>query len=429
MSDSLEAELPLTSQTPSLDESRSLTSSSGQYEPASSAAPASGWRSFFLTSDELLEGRRLRLLLGAVLYQSVLAPALDRALKSVRDVSAVAELARSAGHISYAGFQFFSLLGALGTLLVFSLVLGGRLATMATESREQSRAEALRELRMLLLTELRLLQARPLFERMAALGFAAYTVAITARDMSRLVRWVAWEGPLKFLGLEETFLATPFEWMYSIENVLEVVSLGSILLTALGLASWINRRPLPQDLATMKNPRALLAATRAIQVQDVPARSNASALFHGSVVSRCLDTLAAWQPQSPLASEKDVQLALYEHLRQSGFAVGFEEQLGNRQRIDLTVDGSIAIELKFGKLSANERNRVIGQCTIYADRWAGRGPLFVICVGAAPEKVEEVAQRATAWNRQMVEKSTGASPLSAPILVLAQVGEPSASGA
>lgn len=393
-------------------------------DPASSQpSRASQLRTFFLAADEALEGRRIKLVLSAVLYQSILAPALDRAVQSLRDVSAVAGIARSAGHIAFAGFQFFSLLGALLVMSVLLLVLGGRIATLAAESGGAGRREALRELRILLSTELKLLSARPVAERLTVVGFAVYTLTLTMRDVFRVVRWAAWQGPLAVLGLQETFLASPFEWMYSFENILELISLSAICLAVVGLIGWVMSRQVPREPARWKNLRALSAVQPIVRVQMPELIRDTANQFHGDVVHRCLETLADWKPSGPLTSEKGVQLELYEYFRQAGFVVGFEEQIGGRNRVDLTLNSAIAIELKFGRLGANERNRAKGQVETYAQRWLGRGPLLLVCVGASEDKIADVARTVAIWNCHVSDHAGSPETLPAPILVVTQVGE------
>ncbi len=197
----------------------------------------------------------------------------------------------------------------------------------------------------------------------------------------------------------------------------------AVCLSALGILVWLLGSPAPREPATARNVRALASATTVIPVSDPSARDAAGNLFYGETLHRCLQSLATWVPSEPPSNEKDLQLALYEHLREAGFTVGFEQQLGGRNRVDLTLDDTVAIELKFGRLRANERNRVIGQSTVYAARWLGRGPLLVVCVGAPSDKVAEVARSATVWNRQLAEHVGEANQLPAAVLVLTEVGE------
>jgi hypothetical protein len=394
-------------------------------EPAQSAVVSrrtARLRDRLIHYDELLEGRRTKLLISSILFQSVLAPTLDRAIRSVRDVEALAQVARSARQISFAGLGPTSLLGALCTIAITCLILGGRLATFATDSGAEGRREALKELRVLFLTELKLLRNRSLPATLAALGFATYATAITLRDVSRLTRWAAWEGPLAWFGLQESPLAAPFVMMYSVENALEVVSLLTALLLTIALVFWVLGRPVPPRTATIRSLRAFNATPPRVEVQSQDARSDLADHFNGDSVRRCLDCLAAWQPEELPNSEKNLQLALYEHLRAAGFQVGFEEQLGDRNRIDLTLDGTIAVELKLGSLRANERNRVIGQSTVYAARWQGRGPLFVVCVGTPTERLDEISKAAHRWNQHLAKHDAEPDQLQAPVVIVEQVG-------
>ena len=101
--------------------------------------------------------------------------------------------------------------------------------------------------------------------------------------------------------------------------------------------------------------------------------------------------------------------------------MGAEVQIGDRNRVDLVLNAVVAIELKFGKLKANERNRVLGQSVTYAQRWYGRGPLLVICFGAPADRVSHVTDQARRWNKDLGGDS---ADLPAPILVISQTGGP-----
>lgn len=383
----------------------------------------SALQEFFLRADEKLEGRRMRLALSMVLYQAVLAPALDRALSSVRDAFAVASVAKSVGSISFAGLPFFSLIGAVLTLIAGTLIIGGRFSTLMADVDGGGRTEAWRDVLVVTSAEWSMLMRRPMSERFGFLGLSLYTVAATIRDGSRLFRWVVWQGFIEPIGLEKTFIAKPFEWLYYMENLLEMGTLLTLGLSALGLLWWFFSSTIPTIPATLRNVRSVATMPSVLKIGDENARASVAMMFQGEVVRKGLDALATWSPETELNSEKELQASLFKYLLDAGFTVGFEEQLGGRNRVDLTLDGTIAIELKFGALKANERNRAIGQAKVYAERWKGRGPLLVVCVGASGERLTEVVQSVSAWNKQLAEHSGAMTELAAPILFIAQVGE------
>ena len=386
-------------------------------------APQQGLIHSFLSVDRLVDGRRMRLLLGVSLIQAVLAPAMDRAVGTVRDSEIFGGVARDLGSVSFAGFQALSLLGALVTLTTVLLMLGGRMAAFFTEASSHGPIAVLKELILLVRMEWTLLGKRGGAERLLFGSMAAYIGMVTLRDTLRICRFIFWEGPISWFGLEKTFLAVPFGWMYSFENVLELFSVGAVGLAVLGVAAWVSKKPRPVQPSNVMSARVASGLPSVINVHDVGSRNQVASAFHGDLLRRALASMAEWRGDLSIVDEGDLQRRLKRHLADAGFSVASEVWIDGRNRVDLTLDDALAIELKFGRLRANERNRVMGQSTTYAKNWAGRGPVLIVCVGAPDERLDEVSESVSAWNRTLPEKETAGMALPAPILVLQQVGD------
>ena len=95
-----------------------------------------------------------------------------------------------------------------------------------------------------------------------------------------------------------------------------------------------------------------------------------------------------------------------------------EYRPGQRRRIDLVLDGAVAVELKFGSLGATERDRVHGQSAVYAALWIGRGPVIVVGVSTPTERLRALADHAQRWNAGL-SNHTAWKEMPAPILVVA----------
>lgn len=104
--------------------------------------------------------------------------------------------------------------------------------------------------------------------------------------------------------------------------------------------------------------------------------------------------LPRWTP-GDRGSEKAYEAALVRFLQRSIPNARIEQQVyltpdGSRgqanrlARIDLVLDGHIAIELKRLK-TKSELDRCVGQIRDYADLWGDRGPLFLLVCESAPE--------------------------------------------
>lgn len=379
----------------------------------------------FLRFDRLVHLRRSRLLIGAALAQSVLAPAIDRAIGSLRDSDLVGRTARDLGSVSFAGFSLVSLLSSVIALLIAIGVLGGRATALATAHDQQGVGGLFAEARSVLHAEWIMLRRKGAAEALLTAGGALYVMLCATRDVLRILRFVLWEGPVTWLDAKETVLAAPLVWLYKVENIIELAVLIGALGALLGLLVWFFQPVAPVRTCQIRSARIASSLPAVLDVRDPAARDRVAGAFQGDTLGRLLLALGDWQPVSPPANEADLQHQLLFFLLGQGFTMDKEYAIEG-QRIDLVVDETIAIELKLGALRANERNRVMGQSATYAGLWVGRGPVLIVCVNAPAARLHEVSESASTWNRALADKDQGDGALPAPILVLSQVGAPPA---
>jgi hypothetical protein len=376
---------------------------------------------WLLELDRVVDGRRSRLLIGAAIVQAVLAPAFDRAIATLVDNALLGAAARDLGSVSFAGFSAVSLLSSVLLLVLASVVVAGRAAVFAT-SRDASAIRSIwQEARSIVHAEWAILQRKGLAEAMLTLGGVSYIALAALRDVLRIFRFATWKGPISWFDLENTAIATPLVWVYNVENVVEVAIVLSATAALCGVVAWVSRPVRPVQGSQIRTARMASSLPPVVDVQDEATISRVAGSFHGDMVGRVMRSLGQWQAESPIEDEADLHRRLRYHFISAGFTVGSEVWMGRVGRVDLVLDETVAVELKFGALRATERNRVMGQSTTYANYWTGRGPIIVVCVDAPEARLTEVSQSVIAWNRALSDKEHNGS-LPAPIIVLHQVG-------
>jgi hypothetical protein len=251
-------------------------------------------------------------------------------------------------------------------------------------------------------------------------GGALYIAVAAARDVLRLFRWAMWEGPVTWLDLKESVVAVPLVWVYQVENVIELGVLFAAVVALWGVLWWLIQPIRVVHSSQVRSGRMASGLPEVVDVFDDKQVARVAAAFNDDVVGRVLRSLAVWRPHHRITNEAELQSSLWLHFAESGFSVAREVWMGRAGRVDLVLDESVAVELKFGALRANERNRVMGQSTTYANYWSGRGPILVVCVDAPESRIREVSLNAESWNRTLAERNAGDLP--APILVVKQLG-------
>lgn len=387
--------------------------------PPADSPPESSWLRF----DRMVDGRRTRLLIGAAVTQAVFAPAIDRTLATLKDSPTLGETARDLSSVSFAGFAAISLLSSLTTLALCIGMLGGRASALASSHDNRGAGALWSEAFTFIHTEWSILLNKSLLRAWGTVAGVAYVGLVTLRDVARIFRFLMWEGPISWFGLKDTFIATPLVWLYEFENILELSTLVAAVLGLGALVIWLMAPVRPGQNSQVLTGRTASSLTRTVDVTDRSAVDRVARAFHGDLVARVLRALGEWKPSAELGSEADVQRSLSAHLGGQGFDVRTEAWISGRDRADIVIDEAIVLELKFGKLGENAFKRLDGQVRQYAGLWAGRGPLMVVCIGTAEDRLREVARSAASWNRQLADVEADDNGLPAPILVLEQVGK------
>jgi hypothetical protein len=385
------------------------------------ATAPTGFVGRLLNFDRAVDGRRSKVLIGAAVVQAVLAPAIDRAIYTLRDSALLGEAAKDLGKLSFAGFSAVSLLSSTATLLLAAGVLGGRAAAFATSEDARGMGSLWSEARSVLRAEWAILTRKGMAEAMLIAGAATYIGLAATRDVLRIFRYTMWEGPVKWLGLEETGFAAPFVWLYKAENMIELGVFVAAVGALLGVLTWVLQAPRPPQASQIRSARIASSLPHLVDVQDGAAIGRVASSFHGDLVGRVMRSLGEWRAETPIESEADLHSRLRMHFISQGFAVASEVWVGRIGRVDLVLDDAVAVELKFGALRANERNRVMGQSAMYAGLWTGRGPVLIVCVDAPEARLAEVSQSAVTWNRALPDKEQDGE-LPAPIIVMTRVG-------
>lgn len=375
---------------------------------------------FFLDVDSLAEGRRLRICLVLAALQAVIAPMLDGTLDTVRRITALRSAARSIQGAELAGFEGFSLLAILAVIVIGGAVLMGRVAALIAPDDADSKAATLgvgaRSLYRMLRTEWRILRRRPAYEQGLAVGFLTFAGLQTAKAVLSFFRWIAWQTVVTWFGLQETFVGRALEAVYTFEGFLTLLAGAALLLVLSFLCGWAIRRDeraekvegRVREVRMFRAEHPLLVAEAKALVTDL------SSAFHGDLVGRLLGDVASWNPPHHAEWESDLRDSLAEYLADRSYVVVMEVALrvaGARRRIDLVVDGVVAIEIKWQLRLSTEKDRASAQVVDYARGWSRRGPVIVLVVATERPHVDRVAEEALRWNKEFELPA-------APILVL-----------
>ena len=360
--------------------------------------------------------------------QTAIAPLLDSALGDAARLKFVRKSTGAFRAVDYAGFDVVSLVALVGVLAVVVAVLGGRIAAMSTpdEGEEHAPRPPWRSVAWGLVQsswqELRLLSSHGWIVSVAGVGGTAYILLQMLRNGLAFVRYICW-AVVSFAGLEGGFLGHFLEFVYYTEGGLAMLGgcgLGAVCLA--GLAWALTRAdatsptaaPLAPDVDRARKLTALLRVTQSeyeIQTSDLskafPERASQMRAIFGS--------LASFKAPSWAYYEADIHFALLRHLRDDDFKVESEvwrtdEATGRRRRIDLVIEGLVALEIKFWPKNS-EVDRSVGQVEHYTKLWH-EGLVVLYIRGAKDNSLNEWEQRATKWNADLSEHK-------APVVVVA----------
>lgn len=358
---------------------------------------------FLLWVDYRTDGIRVRLFIAAAVVQVFLAPLWDQYLPFERVA---------------ARMEPMTLLATLNFLLVTGALLGGRLMALSSSDEATDKGRPARSIRRGLDTAVRLvsryvrlmrLEPWPAF--ISRLGAGLCVTFMALRGTAGLVRWSLW----KFMRLIEdvfqtgeiTTMRAALTSVYRVEqSVLKWVVLSSIPLSA--MAAWaFLRKPRSGDRPTaLRDLRALAGVDPLIERCAQKTHHEVSAAFRGDLVTRVLDALAAWEPSAEATDEQSCRDEIAFFLRERGYQVSIErwiEQGQERRRVDLLIEDSIPIEMKYAlhEKGAGEKDRARSQIECYARMWGEVGPVLLLLAATPRAEAARLAEFATHWNAHL----------------------------
>ncbi len=358
---------------------------------------------FLLWVDYRTDGIRVRLFIAAAVVQVFLAPLWDQYLPFERVA---------------ARMEPMTLLATLNFLLLTGALLGGRLMALSSSDEGADKAGPARSIRRgfdtavrLVSRYVRLMRLEPWPAFISRLGAGLCVTFMALRGTAGLVRWSLW----KFMRLIEdvfqtgeiTTMRSALTSVYRVEqSVLKWVVLCSIPLSA--MAAWaFLRKPRSGDRPTaLRDLRALAGVDPLIERCAQKTHHEVAAAFRGDLVTRVLDALAAWEPSEEATDEQSCRDEIAFFLRERGYQVSIErwiEQGQERRRVDLLIEDSIPIEMKYAlhEKGAGEKDRARSQIECYARMWGEVGPVLLLLAATPRAEAARLAEFATHWNAHL----------------------------
>lgn len=367
--------------------------------------------------DYHVDGIRWRLLIAAAMLQVFLAPMWDRHLPTGHAVAARLELAT---------FLSTLLFGALTIAIIL-----GRLVALSVNDEEAVPASRWVKLKRFFAAGARVVRGYwRLFRKEDALALAAqigavFCVATMAlRGAIALLRWGLWQS---LNGLEATFpslksiLQPAFHTLESLffaeraaMNIVMYVSFP----TALAAAYLFLRKPGEPGRPAADGTLRLWGQIDPLLARKDPTghRELSAAIpgTSGQVVTQLLADLSTWEPPASVQDENGCRDDIAFFLRERRYGVAMESWISSpkegRRRVDLVVNGQIAMELKYDihEKATGERDRVFGQVHSYANIWGTRGPVLLFLARTPRPRASRYGETAERWNADL---SNGAAPI------------------
>lgn len=358
---------------------------------------------FLLWVDYQTDGIRARLFVAAAVVQVCLAPLWDLYLP----------FARVAG-----GMEPMTFLATLNFILLSSALLGGRLLAMSSSEDGEDRSRQQRSTRGVWATAVSLasryirlmwLESWPAFASRIGAGVCVTLMAL--RGSAGLLRWSLWKG---MRVVEELFgtgelsamrsaLTTVYWWEQSVLKWVVRCSIPIALLAAWALLRKAKRSLRPTAL---REPRALKGVEPLIERRKADSHHDVASAFRGDLVTRLLQHLAEWEPSHDADDEQSCRDELAFYLQRHNYQVSIERwiaQGGERRRVDLIVEDSLPIEMKYAlhKKGAGERDRARSQIECYARMWGDVGPVFLLLVATPSTEAVGLGKFALQWNANL----------------------------
>jgi hypothetical protein len=358
---------------------------------------------FLLWVDYKTDGIRLRLFVAAAVLQVFLAPLWDQYLPFERVA---------------ARMEPMTLIATLIFLAVTGSLLGGRLVALSSHDDRTDKPAAKDSLYRVVTTAAgltarywRLMRLEPWPAFISRLGAGLCVTFMALRGACGLLRWLLWKG-MRFVedifGTGEiTTMRRALTWAYRQEQfVLKWVVLLSIPLAL--LAAWaFLRKSAPGDRPTaLRDLRSLAGIDPLLERTEHDKHHHVYAAFHGDLVTRVLRDLAQWSSAEEVCDETSCRDDIAFFLRERGYEVGIErwiEKDGERRRVDLLIEESIAIEMKYAlhEKGAGERDRARSQIERYAQMWGQAGPVLLFLASTPRTGAERFSDFAAHWNAHL----------------------------
>ena len=358
---------------------------------------------FLLWVDYRTDGIRVRLFIAAAVVQVFLAPLWDQYLPFERVA---------------ARMEPMTLLATLNFLLLTGALLGGRLMALSSSDEAADKGRPAHSIRRgfdtavrLVSRYVRLMRLEPWPAFISRLGAGLSVTFMALRGTAALVRWSLW----KFMRIIEdmfqtgeiTTMRSALTSVYRVEqSVLKWVVLCSIPLSA--MAAWaFLRKPRSGDRPTaLRDLRALAGVDPLIERCAEKTHHEVSAACRGDLVTRVLDALAVWEPSEEATDEQTCRDEIAFFLRERGYQVSIErwlEQGQERRRVDLLIEDSIPIEMKYAlhEKGAGEKDRARSQIECYARMWGEVGPVLLLLAATPRAEAARLAEFATHWNAHL----------------------------
>lgn len=373
---------------------------------------------FLLWVDYQTDGIRLRLFVAAAVTQVFLAPLWDQYLPFERVA---------------ARMEPMTLLATLIFLALSGALLGGRLVALSAHDDSEERPGQERSLRRalsvaagLLTRYWRLMRLEPWPAFISRLGAGLCVTFMALRGAAGLMRWTLWK---LMRGIEDTFglgelttMRRALTWVYRQEqSVLKWTVLLSIPLSLLAAWAFLRKSARSDRPTALRDLRALAGINPLLERREHDRHHGVSSAFQGDLVTRLLRDLAQWEASAAVYDEQSCRDDIAFYLREHGYQVAVErwiEKDQERRRIDLLVEESIAIEMKYAlhEKGAGERDRARSQVERYAHMWGETGPVLLLLAATPRTGAERFGEFASHWNANL-------DGTRAPLLIIADSSE------
>lgn len=372
--------------------------------------------------DSLVEGRRIKLLISAAILQVGFAPYWDQ---SIRHQSSVEEKASVLLPVTCISTLLF--------LFVSGLIISARVASLTLDDEHPRILEKLslgRTFAWITTTFRRYVRLAKQSKGEVFVKFALglCVVLMALRGTLGLFRWCSWKTLNAIFGkptAKDGFvhgLRQLLTGIYDAEQLMQtLIALALLVVAVAAFVIYVVPDPLPtRSLAGLRSISSLHGIEPLILRRDGTKIAEVGGAFQSMLVQQVLHHLSEWVPSRSLDSENECRDDIAFFLRERRHQVATEfwiSRMGSEQggqRIDLLVDGCIAIELKheLHRKNVSELKRARGQIEGYANTWGEKGPVMLFLAETPSAVIRNFTPDAEKWNAELTRQK-------APILLVA----------